>query len=616
VNQRTLQVALGVLWVFDGTLKFQPKLFNAGLVSTVIRPMAAGQPTMLGSAISHMANFLSHEAAMWDVLFGLIEIGIGLGILFRRSLKPALVASFVWGIGVYVFGEGLGMVLTGDTSPLMGAPGAVCFYMLLGLMLWPRSEESDNGSVGAESSAAAHRVFGATGSLLVWTAIWVLEAIIWIFPFNRTGNAISSQMTGTAGEQPGWYAHLLNSFGHAFAGAGGEVAVILTTLSLVIAVGPLVSKRPQVFIGLGIGVGLLYWVTGEGLGGLLTGSGSDPNNGPIVALIGLSVLPLVPARAGERTAAARLLAARPLAAFLAVVALAVVPLVAAVIPTSSDAVAPSVSASASDTTSSGGSSMNGMSMTGSADGTSSRQARHHGDAASHSMNMSAMAGLNVTDPNWRYTGPALPAAEVDELTVASEEQDRGHDMQTPNCTARPTATQVLGATEYVQATSAAVAKYAHLSAALADGYVPITSTRYPVVHYLNFGYMNQQDIMNPNAVDSLVYATTPYGPVLVAAMYLMPGPGDGPMPYGCLVQWHAHTNLCSSDTTGQIDGLQPCSAGSHPDPTTPFMTHVWQVPVAGGPLAMDPSDLQVVEAAIMAQEKGLAPTSTGVPPST
>jgi hypothetical protein len=99
-------------------------------------------------------------------------------------------------------------------------------------------------------------------------------------------------------------------------------------------------------------------------------------------------------------------------------------------------------------------------------------------------------------------------------------------------------------------------------------------------------------------------------------MFLMPGHGDGPMPYGCLVQWHAHTNLCTSATTHQIDGLQPCQAGSFADPTTPFMTHVWQVPVAGGPLAIDPSDLQVVEAAIMAQQEGQAPTTTGNLPTT
>jgi hypothetical protein len=231
------------------------------------------------------------------------------------------------------------------------------------------------------------------------------------------------------------------------------------------------------------------------------------------------------------------------------------------------------------------------------------------------MNMSAMAGLDVTDPDWKYTGPALPASEINELTVASEEQDQGHKMQTPDCSTSPTSEQLLGATQYVQAVSAAVSKYKDLSTAVAAGYVPITSTSYPVVHYLNISYMNRADILDPNKVDSLVYATTPYGPVLVAAMFLMPGHGDGPMPYGCLVQWHAHTNLCTSETTHVIDGLQPCGAGSVADPPTPYMTHVWQVPVAGGPLAIDPSDLQVVEAAIMAQEEGLAPTTTGNPPT-
>ena len=251
--------------------------------------------------------------------------------------------------------------------------------------------------------------------------------------------------------------------------------------------------------------------------------------------------------------------------------------------------------------------MAGMSMSGSmsAMGTSGKKTH------AAKMNMSGMAGLGVTDTHWKYTGPALPAAEVQALTISSDEQDEGHKMQTPNCTTTPTSQQVLGATQYVQAVSAAVSKYKDLSVAKADGYIPVTTTAYPVVHYVNPAYMNSADIMNPNTVDSLVYATTPYGPVLVAAMYLMPGHADGPMPYGCLVQWHAHTNLCTSDVTHQIDGLQPCGAGSRADPPTGFMTHVWQVPVAGGPLAIDPSDLQVVEAAIMAQQQGLAPTTAG-----
>ncbi len=603
-----------MLWILDGLLKFQPDLFKPSFVSDVISPMAAGQPWLIGSTISHMGNFLSHEATMWVAVFGLVEIAIGVGLLFRRSVKPALVASFIWGAGIYLFGEGFGMVFTGQTSPLHGAPGAVCFYVLLGLLVWPRSDQGSNRvRTGSQSSAAGRGVFGGTGSLLVWAGIWIFQAIIWLFPFNRTANAVTNQMTDTANGEPGWYAHFLNSFGHAFVGAGIWVAVILAALSMVIGLGPLISKRPGSYIGLGIALALLYWVTGEGVGELLTFSGTDPNNGPLLALIGLSILPTVPEPADEPTLAARLLATNPLGALSSVLAVILIPSAVAIIPSSSDAAASAASATSSTFSTSG------MSMSGSGSGMqgmSTAPAGKQSTKAGHTapMNMAGMAGLGVTDPHWSYTGPALPAAEVAQLTTVSATTDQGHKMQTPNCDTTPTSDQVLGATEYVQATSAAVAKYKDLSAAKAAGYFPITNPNYPVVHYLNPSYMNMKDLMNPNTVDSLVYATTPYGPVLVAAMYLMPGPGSGPMPYGCLVQWHQHTNLCTSAVTHLIDGFTPCPPGTFHYGPTPMMTHVWQVPVAGGPLAIDPSDLQVVEAAVMAQQQGLAPTTTGALP--
>jgi hypothetical protein len=616
VTPRRLRLALGAIWILDGLLKFQPDLFRPSFITRVIAPMAVGQPDFVGSTINHMANFLSHEATMWVAIFGLVEIAIGIGIMVDRTAKRALVTSFIWGGGVFLFGEGLGMVLTGHTSPLVGAPGAVCFYILLGIMVWPKADPApDQVRFGVDSSAAGRGIFGATGAMVAWAAIWVFEAILWMLPFNRTGNAIANQMRATSIGEPGWYAHFLNSFGHAFTGAGVWVAVMLAAASIVIALGPFVSSRPHAYIGLGIGLALLYWVTGEGLGELLTGGGTDPNNGPLVALIGVSLLPLIAARASEPTPAARLLSLYPVGVAVSAIAVALVPLAVAVIPASSGAVAlaststPTTSASHMAMVMSGSSAMKGMAMT------APEKSAPHGSTVS-SMNMSGMAGLGVTDPKWKYTGPPLPAAEVADLTTTSAITDEGHKMQTPNCNRAPTADQILGATQYVQATSAAVAKYKYLSAAIAAGYRPITNTSYPVVHYLNTAYMNRQDMMNPNAVDSLVYATTPNGPVLVAAMYLMPGQGDGPMPYGCLVQWHQHTNLCTSDTTGLIDGFVPCRPGTHADGPTPMMTHVWQVPVAGGPLAIDPSDLQVVEAAIMAQQEGLAPTTASTPAAT
>ena len=615
VNQRTLQCALGAIWIIDGLLKFQPNLFKPTFVSEVIRPMAAGQPSLVNSTINHTASLLSHGTTLWVALFGVIEIAIGVGLFFRRSVKPALVASFIWGAGIYLFGEGFGMVLTGQTSPLQGAPGAVCFYMLLGLLVWPRADQGDDRQrVGPASSAAGRGVLGGTGSLLAWAGIWLFEAVIWVFPFNRTSSSITNQLTATANGEPGWYAHFLNATGHAFAGTGIWMAALLATVSVIIGLGPLISRRAGIYIGLGIALALLYWVTGEGVGELLTFGGTDPSNGPLIALIGLSVLPLVPEPADQPTPAARFLAVSPLGALGALLAVILIPSVVAVIPAAASSPASSSSSSMS------GMSMSGMSMSGSSSsmkGMSMPSSGKSSTSGSHAgaMNMSAMAGLGVTDPNWKYTGPALPAAEVANLTTVSARTDDGHKMQTPGCDAKPTSEQVLGATEYVQATSAAVAKYRNLSAAVAAGYYPITNPSYPVVHYLNPSYMNMKDLMNPTTVDSLVYATTPYGPVLVAAMYLMPGQGNGPMPYGCLVQWHQHTNLCTSDTTHQIDGFTPCTPGTFHDGPTPMMTHVWQVPVAGGPLAIDPSDLQVVEAAIMAQQEGLAPTTSGALPA-
>jgi hypothetical protein len=107
--------------------------------------------------------------------------------------------------------------------------------------------------------------------------------------------------------------------------------------------------------------------------------------------------------------------------------------------------------------------------------------------------------------------------------------------------------------------------------------------------------------LDPQAIDGLVYATTPDGDhVLAAAMYLLPPTlaTDPPMPYGSLVQWHQRTNLCVASPASPlaISGVAPCPAGSTIG-STPYITMVWQVDVAGGPLAIQPPDIQIVEAA-------------------
>jgi hypothetical protein len=123
-----------------------------------------------------------------------------------------------------------------------------------------------------------------------------------------------------------------------------------------------------------------------------------------------------------------------------------------------------------------------------------------------------------------------------------------------------------------------------------------------VVHYLNPAYLATPHPLNPGAIESLVYANTSHGSVLVAAMYVMPNDEVGqapPMPGGCLTEWHIHTNLCFSDTTGVVVGTEDnatCPTGTTHRVTQP-MIHVWLAPIPGGPLAVDASDSQVVAAA-------------------
>ncbi|MGH3439006.1 MAG: hypothetical protein ACRDQV_12080 [Pseudonocardiaceae bacterium] len=183
-----------------------------------------------------------------------------------------------------------------------------------------------------------------------------------------------------------------------------------------------------------------------------------------------------------------------------------------------------------------------------------------------------------------------------------EPMGTGMQMVTPTCTTQPTAAQQHAAVTFVNSTVAAAQRYQSLGAAKADGYVPITPTGLAVVHYIRAAYVNDSHTLDPGTIESLVYANTSHGAVLVAAMYTLAGNQVGqmpPMPGGCLTQWHAHTNLCFSDATAEVVGSTrrgPCRPGSTNRVTQP-MIHVWLVPVPGGPLTVDDSDTQVVRAA-------------------
>ena len=629
-TQRTLQIVLGLFWLLDAGLQFQPFMFGSGFTTTYLLNNAQGQPDVIRWIITNVGHFVGPHVAVWNTFFALIQVAIGGGLLFRRTVRPALAISFFWAFGVWFFGEGLGLIFTGSASALTGAPGSVFMYGLIGLMAWPRrargraDESADvEQKVGVASSAAAQGIGGAVTPLAVWSGFWALAAVLFLLPNNRTQTSVSSAISGMSSGEPSAYAHFLTHVGNHFGSVGTQGAWLLAIASLVIGAGPLVARRPRIFLFAGGLLSLGFWVTGQGLGGIFTGSGTDPNSGPLVALLALSMMPTIEAdQFSSRPPLASLLRWNPLLPIGAVVALAIALVLSAAYP-----------APAQETTGMAMAGMTGMSgatPSGDTASTASCTAGNGGTARSgldltntpymimggnNGMNMngadaSAAAGFNSTKANWSYTGPAFPTALAHELLSDGENGPDQIHMAVTGCAAEPTFSQEINATQYVQATSEAVAPYANVAAATAAGYVAVSPVDYPVVYYVNpaieAANAAAKRTLNPEHVDGLIYAQTPSGQeVLAAAMYVLPSTlRKPPMPFGALVQWHQRTEVCGP-LTGSADvlnitGVTPCGSDSVQRPT-PYLTMVWQIPVAGGPTAIQPPDIQIVEAAVMAQ---------------
>jgi hypothetical protein len=199
---------------------------------------------------------------------------------------------------------------------------------------------------------------------------------------------------------------------------------------------------------------------------------------------------------------------------------------------------------------------------------------------------------------------ASPAGDIT-MPDPNMQMARGMKMaSSASCDAKPTPAQQKPAVSLVDTSWQETRKYQRLAAALAAGYRPITPTGRPVVHYLNTSYylaaLMGGPPLNTAQPPSLVYANTPTGAVLAAAMYITSRGGATPQPGGCLTQWHVHTNLCLSPGQGVVGVVGPahpsCPAGSV-NRVTPPMMHIWFVPIPGGPTAIDASNPQVVHAA-------------------
>jgi hypothetical protein len=303
-DRRVFQTALGLIWLLDGILQFQPFMYSKGFIA-LLTGTGSAQPYWLASSVDWAARTTQHDMTLFNTLFALIQVSIGLGLLYRRTVKPALTLSLVWALAVWWFSEGFGMLFAGTANPLTGAPGAVLLYAMIGLLVWPG--ERPGGLLGIRGARAA------------WLTLWLVMAWSWLLAPNSGANATTDAIMSAPGG--GWLHSLQTSAASGAKGHGLVIALVLALLSAAIGVAVATNWRPVPFLALAIALNVGYWVIGQGFGGIFyTNSATDPNAGLLFILLALVVLSLTPRFATSSRAAdvnssnGRVRAADPLAA--------------------------------------------------------------------------------------------------------------------------------------------------------------------------------------------------------------------------------------------------------------------------------------------------------------
>jgi hypothetical protein len=285
--QRTFQLLLATVWLLDAVLQLQPFMFTRGSngFSGMLNGLAAGNPGWVARTITWNGSIVYHQPILTNTAFLSIQFLIAFGIVWKRSIKPALALSIVWSLGVWWFGEGAGGIFQGGATPFGGGPGGVLFYAVLAVLLWP--------SEGSDLPFVAARTVGVAAARWIWVATWGVLAVLALVGSGRSPQALHDLIAGLDSGQPGWLAHVDRLSESFFLHHGTAAAILLAILCVVVAAGVFLPVAfRQVTLVVAMVVFAAIWVAVQNFGGILAGGATDPNSGLLVVLLALVYWPL------------------------------------------------------------------------------------------------------------------------------------------------------------------------------------------------------------------------------------------------------------------------------------------------------------------------------------
>ena len=278
--RRVVRIGFAGLWILDGLLQIQSGM-PLGLTSGVVQPAAATSPSWVQHLVNSGVTIWSNhpvEAAAASVW---IQLGIGIWLLVAprgRWSRLAGLASIGWGLVVWVFGEAFGGIFAPGLTWMFGAPGAVLFYCVGGLLVALPEQAFSTPRLG--------RIILRVGGIFL-LGMAVLQA--WPgrgYWQGRNGNlsAMVQQMSQTP--QPHVFSSWLGSFG-SFVQAHGWGVNLFVVIALAGLGALFVSARRELVRGglvAFVVLSLADWVLVEDLG-FLGGVGTDPNSMIPMALV-------------------------------------------------------------------------------------------------------------------------------------------------------------------------------------------------------------------------------------------------------------------------------------------------------------------------------------------
>ena len=288
-GHQALTSGLGLLWLLDALLQFQPYMFTTAFPQQVIGTTAAGNPGWVHGPVLWASSLMAHHIVVLNAGFAVVQLLIGIGLLSPRTLRWALGGSVIWSLLVWWLGEGLGGILTGPISPVAGLPGAVLLYAIAAVLLWPRA--AGVPAKPASESVASSSPLRATGASTVWMVLWLGFAWEALRPDNRAPGALHDMVAGMSDGEPAWIGHINTWAAGLLDGRGLGASIVLAVCFVLIALSVLVPRLRRPGVILAVVMSVTIWVIFQDFGTIGTGKGTDPNSGLPLVLLALCYWP-------------------------------------------------------------------------------------------------------------------------------------------------------------------------------------------------------------------------------------------------------------------------------------------------------------------------------------